>query len=109
MNYDEILRQEYDESFDNIRKKMMVMSYYKYGPAKDNYKLDRTMKAIGSLEMRLQKYKDTGNLEFLADIANFAMLEFMYPQHPKAHYQPTDSDVCGVDGMGINQIKELSL
>lgn len=25
------------------------------------------------------------------DVANFAMIEFMLPRHPDAHYRPTDS------------------
>ena len=34
---EDILRTEYSEKFDNIRKNMMIVSYYKYGPLKDNY------------------------------------------------------------------------
>jgi hypothetical protein len=37
--------------------------------------------AIENLEDRLQKYKETGNTEFLVDVANMAMIEFMFPQH----------------------------
>ncbi len=103
--YEKILSTEYSEEFDKIRKDMMVMSYYKYGPLKVNAdnKLDDN---IGSLELRLKKYKETGNTEFLADVANFAMIEFMYPQHPKAHYKETDSNESpGIVGMKINEIK----
>lgn len=31
---EDILRTEYSEKFDNIRKNMMIVSYYKYGPLK---------------------------------------------------------------------------
>jgi hypothetical protein len=83
------------------------MSYYKYGAVKDNYQ-QRLIKGIESLEKRLDAYKRTGNTEFLADIANFAMIEFMYPQHPKAHFEATDSNKSpGIVGMSINQLKEL--
>lgn len=102
---EQILETEYSEKFDEIRKDMMVMSYYKYGAMKDNYKKHKTIDAIGSLEKRLKKYKETGNTEFLADIANFAMIEFMYPQHPKAHYKPTDSGASEIDGFGVNEIR----
>lgn len=34
--FDRILKTEYSEEFDELRKKMMVMSYYKYGPVKEN-------------------------------------------------------------------------
>lgn len=46
------------------------------------------MDAIKNIELRLQKYKDTGNTEFLVDIANFAMLEFMHPSIPGAKFIP---------------------
>lgn len=105
MSMEKILSTEYSERFDNIRKGMMVMSFYKYGAMQENYKQEKTIDAIGSLKKRLQKYEDTGNTEFLADIANFAMIEFMYPQHVGAQYKPTDSGSCEIDGFGVNEVK----
>jgi hypothetical protein len=106
MNKEKILQSEYSDDFDNKRKNMMVMSYYKYGPVSENYKTEKTIDAIGSLKKRLEKYEETGNTEFLADIANFAMIEFMYPQHDKAHYRPTDNGACEIDGFGVNEVKD---
>lgn len=67
----------------------MAMSYFKYGPIAMAYP-DR-VNAVASLKIRLQKYLETGNTEFLLDVANFAMIEFMKPAHPSAHFSPTDS------------------
>lgn len=106
--YQNILKTEYSEAFDKIRKDMMVMSFYKYGPLEENYKKERTLNAIGSLKLRLEAYEETGNIEFLADIANFAMVEFMHPQHKNCHYKPTDSGSCKVDGFGVNEIKRFT-
>jgi hypothetical protein len=108
MSREEILQTEYSQLFDNIRKNMMVMSFYKYGAVGENYKAEKTIDAIGSLEKRLQKYKETGNTEFLADIANFAMIEFMYPQHQKAFYKSTDSGACEIQGFGVNEVKNFN-
>lgn len=102
----DILETEYNNRFDEIRKNMMVMSYYKYGPLKKNYKTERTINAIGSLEKRLEAYKRTGNTELLADIANFAMIEFMHPQHENAHYEATDG-TYKIDGFGVNEIERF--
>lgn len=33
-----------------------------------------------------------GNTEYLVDAANFLMIEFMHPAHPKAHYRATDKE-----------------
>lgn len=104
-DFAKILSTEYSKRFDEIRQRAMINSYYKYGPLRDNYKKFRCMDAIGNIEKRLQKYKETGNTEFLADVANFAMIEFMYPSIEGAKYTPTGSDACEVVGFGINQIR----
>jgi len=41
---------------------------------------------------RMRKYAETGNTEWLIDAANFAMIEFMHPRHPHAHFTGTDDD-----------------
>ena len=102
---EKILKTEYSEKFDDIRKKMMIMSYYKYGPLKDNYDKFKCMDAIGNIKKRIDKYIETGNTEFLADVANFAMIEFMHPSIEGAKYSPTDSGACEVVGFGINEIR----
>jgi len=101
-SYEEILKTEYSEEFDTLRKNRMVISYHKYGAMRANYKTEKAIDAIKSMEMRIQKYKDTGNTEFLVDAANFAMIEYIYPQHPKAHFRATDSgESPGVHGMSV--------
>ena len=104
-NIDKILSTEYSVKFDEIRKNMMVASYYKYGAMKDNYGKFKCMDALGDIEKRIQKYKETGNTEFLADVANFAMIEFMYPSIEGAKYVPTDSGACDIAGFSINEVR----
>ena len=106
-SFEEILKTEYSNKFDEIRKNMMVVSYYKYGPLKDNYGTYKCMNAIENLKIRLQQYLDTGNTEFLADVANFAMLEFMNPSIEGAKYTPTDSGACEISGFSINEIRNF--
>lgn len=66
----------------------MTVSFFKYGPIKEAY--PHKVDAVRSLEDRLRLYKETGNMDYLTDIANFAMIESMLPKHPTAHYKPTD-------------------
>jgi len=68
----------------------MGVSYFKYGAVREAY--PSRVDAIRSLKQRLDQYEKTGNTEFLMDAANFAMIEFMAPRHPKAHFKATDSD-----------------
>lgn len=104
-DFEQILKTEYSNRFDEIRKNMMIMSFYKYGPLKENYSKFKCMDAVGNIEKRLEKYKETGNTEFLADVANFAMIEFMYPSIDGAKYVPTDSGACDTVGFGINEVR----
>lgn len=85
-----VLETEFSEPFVDGMKDRMVVSYYKYGPVAEGF--PHKVNAISSLMDRLQAYADTGNTEYLMDVANFAMIEFMLPAHPQAHFKPTDSD-----------------
>lgn len=67
----------------------MGLSFFKYGKVAEAYPLK--VDAMASLKVRLNKYEVTGNTEYLVDVANFAMIEFMHPKHPKAHFAAEDS------------------
>jgi hypothetical protein len=67
----------------------MAQSHFKYGTIKDSAP---QVNFIQCLEDRLELYKKTGNTDWLVDVANNAMIEFIAPAHPDAHYRQTDSD-----------------
>jgi hypothetical protein len=101
-----ILDKEYCEEFDERRKQAIIVSYHKYGPSKENFQRGM-VDAIGSLKKNLQKFEETGNTEYLVDVANYAMFRFMYPMKDEG-YRPTDSDQsAGVDGVTINELKQF--
>ena len=102
----EILDKEYSVEFDMRRQNAILVSYHKYGPSKENFKKGM-VDAIGSLKKNLKKFEETGNTEYLIDIANYAMFRYMYPQGNES-YRPTDSnESAGVDGITINEIKAM--
>lgn len=102
----EILDKEYSIEFDEKRKNAILVSYHKYGPSKENFKKGM-VDAIGSLKKNLKKFEETGNTEYLIDVANYAMFRYMYPQGNES-YRPTDSnESAGVDGITINEIKAM--
>lgn len=80
---------EFSEPFVQGMRDRMAVSYHKYGPVADAY--PEKVDAIASLKLRIARYEETGNTEFLMDCGNFCMIEFMRPKHPHAHYKPTDS------------------
>lgn len=55
----EILNTEYSSEFDKLRQNRVELSYYKYGPARENFGSGR-VDAIGSLELCLDKFKKNG-------------------------------------------------
>lgn len=106
-NIEEILSHEYSKEFDERRKEKVTISYYKYGPIKENFG-NKLVQAIPTCQKCIKKYEETGNTEYLADAANYLMFEFMYPQKEGAYYKNTDSDgSVGLVGMSINEIKEF--
>lgn len=80
---------EFCQPFVDGMRNRMAVSYHKYGLVAEAYpdKVD----AIESLKKRLDRYAETGNTEWLMDVGNFAMIEFMHPRHARAHYRATDS------------------
>lgn len=103
---EKVLLEEYSIEFDLKRQNAMIASYHKYGPIKENFKKGM-VDAIGSLKKNLKKFEETGNTEYLVDIANYAMIRYMYPQGNES-YRPTDSnESAGVDGITINEIKAM--
>lgn len=85
------MSKEYSEQFDKLRKNRVAVSYHKYGPAKTNFG-DKLVDAIKSHGLCIEKYKETGNTEYLLDAANYLMFEFMYPQKEGAYFKATDND-----------------
>lgn len=87
----------------------MATSFFKYGDVKNAY--PTKCNALVSLFVRLIRYVGgqefremaehalllagsdfvPGNTEWLMDVANFAMIEFMFPRRADAHFRPTDA------------------
>lgn len=93
-----------DKKLDEIIKgckARMDMSYYKYGPARDNFASGR-VDCIGSLKLCLEKYEKTHNTEYLMDVINYAAFRILYPW-PDDFFKATDSsESAGTDGTPIN-------
>lgn len=102
---EEILQTEYSKAFDEKRKAIICQSYYKYGKASRNFATGN-VDAIGSLERCLEKFKETGNTEYLCDIANYAMFRFMYPQDGEYFRHTSSDESAGIVGMSVKEMEE---
>jgi len=104
---DMILREDYSEKFDDIRKAMVITSHYKYGAVKNNFGDFGGVDAIETLKMCLEKFEQTHNTEYLADVANYAMFRFMFPREGE-FYKPTDSNgSAGLSGISEKEMERL--
>lgn len=98
---------EYSEKFDKLRENRVEVSFFKYGPASENFGR-KLVNALESHDKCVKKYLETGNTEYLCDAANYLMFEFMYPQREGAYFKATDSNgSAGISGMSINEIKRF--
>ena len=102
---EQILKRDYSNEFETLRQNAIIQSHYKYGWMSESY--PELANAFGSLKKRIDLYEQTGNADWLIDIANFAMIEFMYPAHPAYHFRRTSSEESpGLDGISINELRE---
>ena len=70
------------DQFIERMKRSMAVSFHKYGPVRAAY--PHKVDALASLRKRLRLYQDTGNADYLTDVANFAMIEYMCPKFDDA-------------------------
>lgn len=101
----DILNREYSARFDKERQHRVEVSYYKYGPARDNFAGGR-VDALATAERCIDAFKKDKNTERLVDAANYLMFRYMYP-YPGEYFKPTDSSgSVGIVGTAINFEKE---
>lgn len=92
---------DYNEEFDRLRRNRVEASYYKYGPARDNFGAGR-VDALATADRCLDAFRRDHNLEHLLDAANYLMFRFAYPL-PGDYFKATDSDgSVGTVGTPIN-------
>jgi len=89
---------QFSEEFAQKMASAMGVSFFKYGDLYDAY--PHKVNAIDSLLMRLKLYKEggvvkgktiaPGNPDYLVDVANFAMIEYLCPSFRRAEEYNND-------------------
>jgi hypothetical protein len=84
----ELQASEWSPEFEQYMRNRLIMGALRYGrlgaPGKPSYD------CVSRMQKDLLDYHLTGNREFLVDIANHALVEFVEGRHPKAHFRATD-------------------
>lgn len=88
MNIDELRKTEWSKEFEERMRNRLVMGAFRYGKlgASGKRKFDR----VGDSIRRLEAYIETGNQEYLVDVANLCLAEYVEGNHPKAHFASVD-------------------
>lgn len=65
----------------------ITVGFYRYGQG------SKKQKYLTRLNKEIASYNKTGSAEQLFNIANYCYLEWMYPEHPKHHFDNTAESV----------------
>ena len=87
-NYDDLDKSEWSYEFERLMRNRLILGAFRYGKigAKNKPKYDR----IADMEKRIYLYRRTGNTEYLVDIANLSLVEFVEGEHKTKHFKPID-------------------
>lgn len=85
---DELAASEWSPQFEQLMRNRLIMGALRYGKlgAENKSQYDR----IASMQKRLIKYQQSGNMELLVDIANLCLCEFVECHHPTKHFHSID-------------------
>jgi hypothetical protein len=84
MSLEELQKSEWSSLFEQLMRNRLVMGAFRYGRLGAEGKPQFNRAAY--MMLCIQKYKKTGNLECLVDVANLALVEFVEGKHPKRHF-----------------------
>jgi hypothetical protein len=76
---------EWSEEFEHLMRNRLLIGAYRYGRLYN--KICKRPNASVRIRQLIEQYEETGNLELMVDIANFAMTEFINSKHPKKHFK----------------------
>lgn len=90
--FDELKDTEWSKQFEGLMRNRLLMGAFRYGrmghggipKGKPHYN------RAESVRKRLQFFEQTGNAEWLVDIANMALLMFEERVHPNFHFEAGD-------------------
>lgn len=82
---------EWCPEFERLMRNRLIIGGMRYGllASAGKAQWDRSH----FIRQRLKLYEQTGNLEYLVDVANGALLEYVEGVHPNKHWRATDDGV----------------
>jgi hypothetical protein len=103
-SWKDLRRIRWNEEFEVLMRNRRIVGRFRYGHPgdKDYVPVD----CIKAMKQKITAYERTGNTECLVDIANYAMVEFTYTNHPSKHFKSVDD---GEHAEKIDAVKKGNL
>lgn len=93
VDLEKLKKTEWSNKFEQLMRNRLLMGALRYGKmahTPEELAKKPTYDRVDSCLRRLEKYKQTGNKEYLVDVANLCLLEFVECKHPLGHFQAID-------------------
>lgn len=90
-NFEKLKNSEWSLEFEQLMRNRLLMGAFRYGTLEIKRKIGHKWDLIGAIEKKIKLYNDTGNTEYLVDIANYCLLEYECGVHPKKHFTALDN------------------
>ena len=81
-------KHQWSDKFELYMRNRLLMGGLRYGLMGEKGKPQYD--SIASIRKRIELYEQTGNTEYLVDVANLCMVEFIEGKHPNKHFSATD-------------------
>ena len=86
---DSVPEDQIDKPFIQGMLDRMAFGYHNYGHMRRDENVSNSLKNV---RIRLDKYEETHNTEFLMDASNYCMMEFVKPGFSDAFFRPTTKE-----------------
>ena len=84
-------KSEWSTTFEGYMRNRLLMGAMRYGTLAEKRKRKIKWDLMGAIESKIKLHHETGNDEYLVDIANYCLLEFEVGDHPKKHFRALDN------------------
>ena len=92
----ELQETEWCPEFEQLMRNRLIMGRIRYGQSLQD-KEKGVYDCLKAIERKVIAFRNTGNTEYLVDVANYCLIEFMHSTHPHKHFGPTDdADHCPI-------------
>ncbi|MES2598613.1 MAG: hypothetical protein V4662_24980 [Verrucomicrobiota bacterium] len=84
-------KSEWSPEFEQLMRNRLLMGALRYGVLEQKRRFGNKWDLMGAVKEKVKLYEDSGNTEYLVDIANYVLLEFECGHHPTKHFAALDN------------------